>query len=389
MKRQDTLSLLPGVPRWAVAVALLATLAHPALCQYRYQVKYVPGSESGGQIELIQHQVDIAKKFDHIQRFLERYPTHEANDYLIEFLMVMNMQAEAWDKAILWGEKLMARHPEDLDTMYRLATVAERSGDPAKKAVYRQRLLSVAAATVAAKEAPKDISAETWAANQKLAKELLDQEETYTYISAVSEKDPRAKVRMCEAFQKAYPKSKYNEQIWPHLLAAYRAIGDHSKMIWAAEKMLATDPTDLDALLLVAQTSMESRANYAKVLANGGRILQIAPTKAPPANYSAEEWEKRKAYYIGTANLLMGNVFVNQNAFQSADRHLRAALNYYRTADQTQAGILFYLGWANYHLERYQEASVFFKQCMNIAGPFKEQAWKNVMAMKNERRIVE
>ncbi|MBL8228222.1 MAG: hypothetical protein JNL98_07085 [Bryobacterales bacterium] len=352
-------------------------------------MKYVPGTEAGGQVELIQHQVDTAKKMDQIEDFIRRYPNHEANDFLMEYLMLLNMQGQAWEKVVLWGEKLMTRHPEDLDTMYRITMAADKLNDTARKSESHKRLIAVASATVGAKVPPKELSQEIWAANQKFARELLDQEEATVFYAAVSEKDPRAKIRLCEAFQKTYPKSKQADQVWPHLLAAYRAVGDHQKTISVAEKMLASDNTDLDSLLLIAQASMDSRVNYAKVISNANRILQVAPTKPKPAGYSSEDWDKRKAYYIGSANLLLGNVFVNQNAFQSADRYLRSALSYFRSSDQTQAGILFYLGWSNYHLERYADAAVFFKQCMNIAGPFREQAWKNIAAMKNERRIVE
>lgn len=372
-----------------MAVVVVLSLAKPVLGQHRYQMKYVPGTEAGGQVELIQHQVDTAKKMEQIEEFVKRYSNHEANDFLMEYLMLLHMQAQTWEKVLLWGEKLMVRHPEDLDTMYRITMAADKLNDTARKSELHKRLMTVAQATVAAKVPPKELLPEIWAANRKFAQELLDQEEATAFYAAVSEKDPRAKIRLCEAFQKAYPKSKQGDQVWPHLLTAYRAVGDHQKTVWAAEKMLASDATDLDSLLLIAQASMDSRMNYTKVISNANRILQVAPTKAKPANYSTEEWEKRKAYYVGSANLLLGNVFVNQNAFQSADRYLRSALGYFRTADQTQAGILFYLGWSNYHLERYADAAVFFKQCMNIAGPFREQAWKNITAMKNERRIVE
>ncbi|MCS7024401.1 MAG: hypothetical protein NZV14_06335 [Bryobacteraceae bacterium] len=389
MQRDHIFRWLLVLQCWVAALLAAFFFCNPALAQQRYPLKYVPGTEEGGQIELIQHHVNPLRKMQSIETFLERFPTHEATDHFLDYLVTLNSQLQNWEKVLQWGEKLMARHPEDLDTIYRMATAAQQLNDPVRKSELHQRLIAVATATLAAKQPPKDLDPALWAANQKFARELLDQEEATAFSTAVREKDLRTKIRLCENFLKAYPKSKYLDQIWPHLIAAYRATGENQKSVWAAEKMLAVDPTDLDALLLVAQASMENRAQYSKVITHANRILQLAPTKPRPSNYSAEEWEKRKAYYIGSANLLLGNVYVNQNSFHSADRYLRAALNYFRTADQTQAGILFYLGWSNYHLERYQEAASFFRQCMNIAGPFREQAWKNITAMKNERRIVE
>lgn len=242
---------------------------------------------------------------------------------------------------------------------------------------------------VATGKQPADIDAAMWKESVDVAKGLLEQEEYAEFAKAVETQDQNEKIRLLENFQRAYPKSRYSDRIWPQLLSAHRITGDTNKALQIAEKMMIADPNDLDALIVSAQIMLERKISYTKVIANSNRVLQVLATKPRPEGQSAADWEKRRSYYLATANLLLGNASVNTNAFASADRYLRAALPYFRGAEQTQAGILFYLGWTNYHLENYKEAANFFRACVNLGGAFGDQAMQNLTALKAERRIVE
>ena len=84
---------------------------------------------------------------------------------------------------------------------------------------------------------------------------------------------------------------------------------------------------------------------------------------------------------------MIGNTYVNSNNFAMADKHLRVALQYLRGSGATEAAVLFYLGWANYNMEKYPESAEFFRLCTAFGGQFGEQASRNVTAMQKERRI--
>lgn len=376
-------------PPWLLSALLLGLLATPLAAQHRYQLKYTPGSQEGGILELIGHQLDTNRKIEETERFLKLFPNHAATDYLHEWLMFTYRRAKQLDQALANGEKLLARHPDDFDTLYRCWQMAEEKKDTKLVESYYGKTLALAAKVVAAKAGPADVDAQVWKETVSVAKGMLEQEEYARFAKAVEASDPFDKIQMLEAFLKAYPKSKYAERIWPHLLSASRAAGDPVKTLQMAEKLLTMDPNDLDSLLLSAQIMLERKISYTKVIANANRVLQVLATKAKPEGQTAADWEKRKAYYVGSANLLLGNASVNTNSFASADRFLRVALPYFKGAEQSQAGILFYLGWSNYHLENYKEAAGFFRACMAIGGPFREQALQNLSALKSERRITE
>jgi uncharacterized protein HemY len=110
-------------------------------------------------------------------------------------------------------------------------------------------------------------------------------------------------------------------------------------------------------------------------------------TKKKPAVVRQEDWDKKKAYYTGTAHWIMGNIYINQNRFVPADSALRAALPLLSQNHQSSASILFYLGWSNYKMEHYAEAVRFFKQCMAIPSQFQELAIKNLSVIHNEQGI--
>jgi tetratricopeptide (TPR) repeat protein len=84
---------------------------------------------------------------------------------------------------------------------------------------------------------------------------------------------------------------------------------------------------------------------------------------------------------------MIGNVHINQNRFAQADSALRAALPLLRQNEQSAASILFYLGWANYRMEKFADAVRYYKQCMAYSSQFQEQAAKNLNVIRTEQGI--
>ena len=55
----------------------------------------------------------------------------------------------------------------------------------------------------------------------------------------------------------------------------------------------------------------------------------------------------------------------------------------------TAPAVLTSLGWSNYQLGKYVDAVGFYKQCLSFGGIYKEQAEKNLAAIKAEHNIPE
>src|SRR4029077_21230968 len=141
------------------------------------------------------------------------------------------------------------------------------------------------------------------------------------------------------------------------------------------------------ALLTVTEGYLRRGSTPDRVLAYSARLIELMAAKKKPAVVRQEDWDKKKAYYTGTAHWMMGNIYVSQNRFALADSALRAALPLLPQSHPSSASILFYLGWSNYKLEHYAEAVRFFKQCMAIPGQVQELANKNLPVIHNEQGI--
>jgi tetratricopeptide (TPR) repeat protein len=384
MRRALVLLHLPCA-QTLVAGCLCFLLAVPPCLAQRYKLEFTLGSPEGEQLELIQHQIDTRRKIDQILRFLAQFPKDKSASYLYEWLQIYYSRSNEPDKVLLYGEKLLALHPDDFDALYRADQAAAKQGDAAVAAKWHGRLLALCE-QIAGKPAPGEEDPKAWAQAQELAQGLLAQREYDQFTKAI-QAEPKAKTVLLEEFLKKYPNSAYTDQVWPHLMNAYRGIGDQGKALATAERMLARHPDDLDALLLSGQIEIERRTNLPKVIATGNRIIQTVSSQPRPNGVAVREWEKRKAYYLGSAYLMVGNAYVNQNNFEQADRSLRQSLPYMRGRDQVEAAILFYLGWANYHMEKYAEAAEFFRQCTGITGPYSEQASRNLNSLRLERGV--
>ncbi len=366
-----------------LCILALVLLVPPPAAAERYKLTFVPGSPEGQVLELMLHHLDPKRKVEEIQRFLQNHPKHPSTSYLLEWLQTYHARDNRHREVIEFGTRLLALHPDDFDAIWRCRKAAEALGDQAATALWQQRLLDLSARMVRS-QPPRDIDAATWAANLELAKGLLAEQEYTIFRKAVETSNPREQALRLEAFNSTYPASEYVAKSYPYLLHAYQSMGDPNKVLAVSDRLLRQDPDNVAALLATAQIYMDRRTNYPKVIAHCARVIELVSAAKP-----GSDLEPNKAHYLGSANLLLGNAYVNTNAFPAADRALRAALPYLKGTGQTEAAVLFYLGWSNYHMERYREATAYFKACLPHGGAYAEQATRNLTAMRNERRITE
>ena len=105
---------------------------------------------------------------------------------------------------------------------------------------------------------------------------------------------------------------------------------------------------------------------------------------------SEAEWEKTKAAGLATGYYVSGAIYGGKSDWIDCDRQLKAALPLVH--DNTRMGVVyFYLGLANYQLgkmtmdrTKMQAGLKYSQQSAAIAGPMKDQAYHNVLAIQNE-----
>jgi tetratricopeptide (TPR) repeat protein len=379
----------PGLARFA-AVALSAA-ALTLSCQFALAQRYTaanadPDSPEGQFIELIDLQSDNAQKLALIEQFAQRFPKSLAVSWAYEQIQIAALQAGQWDKALAFGEKLEQLHPDDVETALLNIKAAESKGDKTTVKLWSDYVQRIAQ-RVLESPPPKDPEMlEEWKRRTAVASQYAVQDEYALYKRALDSGDPRQKIKLLDDLLKRNPDTQYLPQALVIYLNSYRALGDGKNSVLYAEKILKTDQHNEDALLIAAEAYARSGA-HDRVVAYSTRLIALMNTKSKPAIVLQEDWARKKAFYTGSAYWMIGNVHINQNRFTQADTSLRAALPLLRQSEQSEASVLFYLGWANYKMENFAEAVRFYKQCMAFRGQFQEQAAKNLNVIRTEQGI--
>ena len=379
----------PGLAR--IAAAVLSATVFTCLCQQaeaqRYVANAAPDSAEGQFIELINLQSDDAQKLALLEQFAQRFPKHQAISWAYEQLQLSAFEAGQWDKVLTFGEKLEQLHPDDVETATLNMKAAESKGDKTTAKLWSDYVQRIAQ-RVLESPPPKDPEQlEEWKKRIAIASQYAAQDEYAIYKKAIDSGDPRQKIKLLDELLKRNPDTQYLPQALVIYLNAYRALGDNRNAVLYAERILKSDHNNEDALLIAAESYARSGSATDKVVAYSSRLIDLMKTKSKPAIVRQEDWDKKKAFYTGSAYWMIGNVHINQNRFAQADSSLRAALPLLRQSEQSAASILFYLGWANYKMENFAEAVRFYKQCMAFRTQFQEQAAKNLNVIRTEQGI--
>lgn len=369
-------------------MAACAFLIQSVMAQ-RYQAVANPDSQESQFLDLINLQSDEAKKLALIEQFTQRFPKHQAVSWAFEYLQSSAMQAGQWDKALAFGEQLVQRHPDDLDAAQLNVKAAESKGDRITLKLWSDFVARIYQ-RILESPPPKDPELlEEWKKRTAIASQFAAQDEYAIYKKAADSGDPRQQIKLLDELVKRNPDTAYMPQALVIYLNAYRALGDSRNGLVTAESILKSDRNNEDALLTAATAYLQHGSSSDKVLSYSARIIELMNTKKKPGGVREQDWEKKKTIYRGTAHWLMGNTYINQNRFGQADGALRAALPMLRQNDQSSASILFYLGWANYKMDNFEEAARFYKQCMAIHSQYQEQAVKNLSVIRTEQGIKE
>ena len=378
----------PGVTRFA-AVALSAA-AITLSCQLALAQRYTaansdPDSPEGQFIELIE-QSENAQKLALMEQFTQRFPKSLALSWAYEQIQTAAMQAGQWDKALVFGEKLEQLHPDDVETAQLNIKAAESKGDKTTAKLWSDYVQRIAQ-RVLESPPPKDPEMlEEWKRRTAIASQYAAQDEYAIYKKALDSGDPRQKIKLLDELLRRNPDTQYLSQALVIYLNSYRALGDSKNSLLYAERILRSDQHNEDALLIAAEAYARS-GSPERVVAYSSRLIDLMRTKSKPAIVRQEDWDRKKAFYTGSAYWMIGNVHINQNRFTQADSALRAALPLLRQNEQSEASVLFYLGWANYKMENFNEAVRFYKQCMAFRGQFQKQAAKNLNVIRTEQGI--
>jgi tetratricopeptide (TPR) repeat protein len=369
-----------------IALCIAAPLAS-AGAYAKKPIPVDPNTPEGYFLELIQSQTDDKTKLILIEKFVIQFPKFDSIDSVYADMESLYASMGQFEKALGIGAKILALDALDLESARISLEVAEQSKNPAFIAEWKQRVQQTAQAVISAPAPKMPDKEQAWQDRVDLARQLMGSEEYVLYKKAFDAADPHKKIELLHELETRFPKGQYSKQSLQMYLAAYRQMGDTNRALSVAEKILERDPAQEEVLLFVADTLFRQHGDSKRVLAYSRSIVQVMASKPKPANLSAEEWTRQKNTVTGIAYSMIGGVYLAEEQFPAADQALRQALPLLQGPGHGQqvAAALSFLGWANYKMKNYPEATRFYTQCLGINSPYQEGAAKNLNAIKSEQ----
>ena len=262
----------------------------------------------------------------------------------------------------------LVRADELEDSYTKLKSTVEKKDADAVKAD-AAATFKLAQALVNAPQPSDAAEVDNWKQRVEYGKEVVAYSEyALAYIAAQAE-GPKA-IELVEALVAQNPKSKYIDSCTQAYLVALGKSGGAAKQMDGMTKIAAGRPDDEVALAALAEGLMSKSPDRALGYAN--RLIKI------------------KGAGLATGYFVAGVVNGAKNAWIDCDSDLKAGLP--MVHDNYKLGIIyFYLGLANYSLgkqtmdrPRMQAGLKYSQQSAAIAGPMKDQAYHNVLAIQNE-----
>ncbi len=156
-------------------------------------------------------------------------------------------------------------------------------------------------------------------------KEIKDPAEYNAYVGAVQQADATAKISGIEAFLAQYPNSVMKEDALELLMGTYQGAGNQAKVIDTANRLLAANPNNVRALVLLAFNERGAQ-KWADARQHAERGLQALPGMVKPDGVSDADFEKQKTQMGGLLNSVAGFSALQLKDNAAAEKYLRGAV---------------------------------------------------------------
>lgn len=261
----------------------------------------------------------------------------------------------------------LVRADELEDSYTKLKSTVEKKDADAVKAD-AAATFKLAQALVTARQPSDAAEVDNWKQRVEYGKEVVAYTEYALAAVAAGAEGPKA-IELVETLVAQNPKSKYIDTCTQAYLAALGKSGA-AKQMEGMTKIVAGRPENEVALAALAEGL--ANKDTGRALAYANKLVAL------------------KGAGLATGYYISGLIYGGKSAWVDCDRQLKAGLPLIK--DNYRLGIVyFYLGLANYQLgkqtmdkPRIQQGLKYSQQSAAIAGPMKDQAYHNVLAIQNE-----
>jgi tetratricopeptide (TPR) repeat protein len=161
------------------------------------------------------------------------------------------------------------------------------------------------------------------------------QPEFEAYKAAVPLTDPAAADKAAEDFATKFPDSELRVVLFKAAMQKYQAANNADKTTDMAQKALALDPDDPEALVAVAQvlaerthdTDLDRDQKLAEAKKNAERALVTVDTDVPTSGYPPEKIDQFKRYMKSEAYAVLGTLASNAKNYPDAETNLKKSID--------------------------------------------------------------
>ena len=357
----------------------------------RHKLEEVDAEKPEGKLlQQLMQESDDTKKTALMEQFAGEYPKAEQTAWVLEQLQAHYVKANQPDQIIAAGDKLLAVDPDDPEAALQALKASEAKKDLALIRKYSDATYRNARKIVATPQPKEAEQVDSWKQQVDYAKQVAQYADYALFRAGIESRDPKVTIEMAEALGQRSPDSEYNAKLHDAMFLAYRQSGANDKAVALAEKTLATDQTNEDMLLVVADHYLQQKKEPEKVHAYSAKIVEIMNTKVKPETTSDADWAARKNLVTGLAHFMNGKLYSAENKQAQADQELRKALPLVESNPALKPETLFLLGLANYKMasggnaERAQDSATYFRACAAIKSPFQATAAANLKRIMTE-----
>jgi tetratricopeptide (TPR) repeat protein len=170
--------------------------------------------------------------------------------------------------------------------------------------------------------------------------------------------------------EKAYA-SKPSTALAVEIAKAYKKLGNDAKYMQWREKILASDPENIEILVDMVQRYQASN-NTAQALKYAKLCLQALPTAKKPEGLDAQAWKNMTdAGYAVAYGVIGANAYQSQN-YAVAITNLNNAIRYYKNMDQAY----YLLGVSYWQKNQLEPAMLNFAKAYLLKGSYAAGAKK-------------
>jgi tetratricopeptide (TPR) repeat protein len=197
-------------------------------------------------------------------------------------------------------------------------------------------------------------------------------QELKAYLDVVQDDDPAQTIRLISRFVQQFPKSEFLSQLYRRKMHAHRSLNDYKKMIQAGEKVLETNPFDVDALLTLAaflpnqdadskdyEGVLDKAENYAR------RVLEEIATLKAARTLPLADWLALLQRSRASAHESLGVVAFSRRKYAESVTQFELCTRENPAAEGSQ---FYRLGIAYRYIGKKEQAMTAFKRAIDL-GP--------------------